>query len=204
MSPLLPPMRAYCEGMVDLINAHAKALEATGRRIAAVGTTQWDAPTPCEGWSVRDVVNHIVSGNWWATELAAGGTIEGVGDRFDGDVLGDDPVAAYQESAEAVDRIWRRPHALEAMCAVSYGPVPGSVYLGHRFIDVFIHGWDVAAATGGHTKLEPELVTDCWEVVQPQAELFAGSGAFGIALEAPDDADPQTLLLMTLGRSPSG
>lgn len=186
--------------MVDLIESHARALGATGRRIAAVGDSQWDAPSPCEGWSVRELVNHVVSGNWWASELAAGGTIEGVGDRLDGDLLGDDPVAAYEESAEVADRIWRRPNALEAMCAVSYGPVPGSVYIGHRFVDVLIHGWDVAAATDGDTELDPELVAACWEVVEPQADLLVGSGAFGASREAPADADPQVRLLALLGR----
>ena len=49
------------------------------------------------------------------------------------------------------------PGALDAPCAVSYGPVPGSVYAGHRFLDVLIHGWDLAKATGQNTNLAPEL-----------------------------------------------
>jgi hypothetical protein len=40
---------------------------------------------------------------------------------------------------------------MQAPCAVSYGPVPGEVYLGHRFIDVVVHGWDVAKGTGQDT-----------------------------------------------------
>ena len=75
--------------------------------------------------------------------------------RLDGDLLGDDPAAAYAASAAAAAAVFRRPGALDAPCAVSYGPVPGSVYAGHRFLDVLVHGWDLAVATGQDYALDP-------------------------------------------------
>ena len=84
--------------------------------------------------------------------------------------------------------------------AVSYGPVPGEIYAGHRFIDVLIHGWDLAKATGQDTTLPADLVEACIEVVKPQEELLAGSGAFGTDVKAPPGADRQTELLAMLGR----
>ena len=89
---------------------------------------------------------------------------------------------------------------MEAQCAVSYGPVPGEIYAGHRFIDVLIHGWDLAKATGQDTTLPGDLVQACIEVVTPQEELLAGSGAFGTDVQAPSGADAQTQLLAMLGR----
>ena len=89
---------------------------------------------------------------------------------------------------------------MDAPCAVSYGPVPGSVYCGHRFIDVLVHGWDVAKSTGQDTTLDPALVEACWAVVEPQLEMLVGSGAFGTEVEVPDDADAETKLLAVLGR----
>ncbi len=83
---------------------------------------------------------------------------------------------------------------------MSYGPVPGEIYAGHRFIDVLIHGWDLAVATGQDTTLDPELVETCWEIVRPQLDLLQGSGAFGTNVDVPDDADSQTRLLAVLGR----
>jgi uncharacterized protein (TIGR03086 family) len=185
---------------VDLPEVHARALASTRDYLAAVRADQWDLPTPCDDWSVRELVNHVVAGNYWAAELAAGKTIDQVGDRLDGDVLGDDPLFAYDDSARQAEAVFRAPGAMEAPCAVSYGPVPGSVYCGHRFIDVLIHGWDLAVATGQSTALDPELVAACAEVVAPQAEMLAGSGAFGTGVSVPDDADPQTKLLAQLGR----
>src|SRR5262249_32611283 len=172
------------------------------RYVDSVGDGQWQMPTPCEGWDVRELVNHIVSGNFWAGELARGKTIEEVGDRLDGNVLGDEAVAAYDESARAANEAFRAPGAMEAPCAVSYGPVPGAVYAGHRLIDVLIHGWDVAKATGQDTTLPPDLVEATWAVVEPQKDLLLGSGMFGADHTTPPGADRQTALLTLLGRMP--
>ena len=184
----------------DLPELHDHALVATRRYVAGVGANQWKGPTPCEGWDVRELVNHIVSGNFWAGALARGKTIGDVGDRLDGDILGDDPTAAYDESARAASEAFHAPGAMEAPCAVSYGPVPGEVYCGHRFIDVLIHGWDVASSTGQDTTLDPELVEACVEVLEPQLDMLVGSGMFGTPLEVPEDASRQTRLLAMLGR----
>lgn len=186
--------------MPDIVELHRRALDATGAIVAGIGAKDWEASTPCEGWDVRELTNHVVAGNWWAAELAAGRSIPDVGDKLDGDVLGDDPGAAYKASADAAAAAFAAPDALDAPCAVSYGPVPGSVYAGHRFLDVLIHGWDLAIATGQDATLDPELVNGCLDVITPQAEMLRGSGMFGGDLEVPDSADAQTRLLATLGR----
>ena len=89
---------------------------------------------------------------------------------------------------------------MERPCAVSYGPVPGSVYCGHRFLDVLVHGWDIAKSTGQDPTLDAELVAALWQVIEPQVDELTATGAFGTVITVPDDADPQTKLLAVLGR----
>lgn len=185
---------------MELLECHDRALGATRALVADIPSDRWNAPTPCEDWDVRELVNHIVAGNHWAGELARGRTIDDVGDRLDGDVLGDEPLAAYDSSAKVASEAFHAPGALEAPCAVSYGPVPGSVYLGHRYIDVLVHGWDVAVATGQPSDLDDNLAQACLDVIEPQAELLAASGMFGESHEAPADAAPGVQLLALLGR----
>src|SRR5499427_573583 len=187
--------------MTDIAELHAQALDATGRIVGAVSADRWDAATPCPGWDARALVNHLVSGNLWAAELAAGGTIEGVGTRLDGDLLGDDPAGAYAESAAAAAAVFRRPCALDAPCAVSYGPVPGSVYAGHRFLDVLVHGWDLAVANGQDYALDPQLMEACRQIMEPQLEAFRSAGALGPEVAVPADASTQTRFLALLGRT---
>jgi uncharacterized protein (TIGR03086 family) len=186
--------------MDDLNVVHRRVLDATGKVVAGIGAEQWNDPTPCEGWSVRELANHVVAGNFWAAELATGKTIEEVGSALDGDVLGDDAAGSYRKSADAAAAAFDAPGALDAACAVSYGPVPGSVYAGHRVVDVLVHGWDLAKATGQDTTLDPDLVAACIRIVEPQLEMLQASGAFALATAGSQDADPQTRLLAWLGR----
>ena len=186
---------------LDLPSLHERALASTRAFVAGVKPDQMSDATPCEDYDVRALLNHLVGGNFWVAPLVEGKTIEQVGDRYDGDVLGDNPLAAYESSAEAAAAAFNSPGAMEKPVAVSYGPVPGEIYAGHRFIDVLIHGWDLAKATGQGAQLDAELVDACRQVVEPQAELLSGSGMFGTQQDVPPDADGQTKLLAMLGRT---
>jgi uncharacterized protein (TIGR03086 family) len=186
---------------IELPEAHARALAATGEIVARVGTDQWGGPSVCESWTVRELVNHLVAGNWWVAPLVEGQTIEQVGDRYEGDVLGDDPAAAYDASVVLAAAAFRAAGAMEAPVAVSYGPVPGEIYCGHRFLDVLVHGWDVATSTGQSPALDPELVDVALEVVEPQIDLLAASGMFGTRTEAAAGSSEEQRLLAMLGRA---
>jgi uncharacterized protein (TIGR03086 family) len=185
---------------MDIATAHRQALESTRKFVGSVRPDQLAAPTVNEGWDVAELLSHIVYGNRWVPPLVSGQSIEEVGDRLEGDQLGNDPLAAYDASAEPAAAAFEAPGALDAQCAVSYGPVPGSVYAGHRFIDVLIHGWDLAVATGQDPTLDPALVEMCFEVIEPQMDMVRGSGVFGSEVEVAADADRQTRLLAVLGR----
>jgi uncharacterized protein (TIGR03086 family) len=186
--------------VTDITQLHRRALDETQKVVAGVAGDQMSDATPCEGWDVRALLNHLVAGNLWAAELGAGSTIDEVGTRLDGDLVGDDPLGAYEASAKVAAAIFEEPGALERPCAVSYGPVPGSVYAGHRFIDVLIHGWDLATATGQDATMDPELVTDAYDLLLAEADLVRASGMFGQDLAVADDADQQTRMLAFIGR----
>ena len=173
----------------DLPDLHERALDATGRIVAGIGDDQWDEPSPCDGQSVRELLTHVVAGNLWAGELMAGKTIAEVGDRLDGDVLGDDPRRAYDDSARVAAAAFNAEGAMQKPAGVSYGPVPGEVYARHRFFDVYVHGWDLAKATGQDTDLDPELLAACRDAIEPDLEAFRGAGALGAPIDVADDAD---------------
>jgi uncharacterized protein (TIGR03086 family) len=186
---------------VELPEVHSQALLSTTRGIVAgIGPDQWALPSDCSDWDVRALTNHLVSGNFWVSPLVAGESITDVGDRLDGDLLVDDPLGVYDASAAEAASAFRAPGAMDRMVGVSYGPVPGSVYCGHRFLDVLIHGWDLAKSTGQDTTLPENLVEACWEVVDPQRDVLEGSGMFSHERAVPSNADRQTQLLGILGR----
>ena len=81
------------------------------------------------------------------------------------------------------------------------GPVPGSVYAGHRFLDVLVHGWDLAMANGQDYALDPQLMEACRQIIEPQLEAFRSAGAFGPEVAVQADASTQTRFLAMLGRT---
>src|SRR5215470_8498142 len=187
--------------MTKITELHRRALADTGHVVSGIDASQLDLPTPDADWDVRALLNHLVSGNLWAAELASGRTIDEVGDQLDGDLIGLDPAAAYDRSAAAAAAAFEARGAMDASCAVSYGPVPGSVYAGHRFLDVLVHGWDMATATGQAYTLDPELMRACQQVVEPQLEAFRNAGAIGPEVTVPAGANAQTRFLALLGRT---
>ena len=192
-------MTTLTHSSTDLVDYHRRAGAATRVFLNRIGPEQWALPTNCD-MDVRALVNHMVSGHYWADALARGETIEQVGDRFDGDMLGDNPLEAYDRSLALADMAFRRPGALDGRCTLSYGEVPVALYCSHRALDTFIHGWDIARATGQSDLLDPDLVDLTWQMFAPHATELAASGAFGKPVQVSDDADIQTKLLAILGR----
>jgi uncharacterized protein (TIGR03086 family) len=185
----------------NVSDLYRRAVDEFGARVHAVRDDQWKASTPCSDWDVRTLVNHLVSENRWAPPLFAGRTIAEIGDRFEGDLLGDDPRATWDDSAgEAVAAV-QDDGALERTVHLSFGDLPGREYALQLFADTLVHGWDLARAIGADERLEPELVDACAAWFAGVEEAYRGAGAIGPRPELPPHADAQTRLLAMFGRT---
>ncbi len=188
--------------MADLVELYARAVEQFGPRVAAVGD-RWRAPTPDTEWDVRALVNHVLNENLWAPPLLDGLTIAEVGDRFDGDQLGDDPAGAWASSSSASVTAVRDPGAMDRTVHVSFGDITGREYVSQLTCDHLIHGWDLARAIGADEALDPELVDFAYEFLAPQVDGWRSAGVFGPLVETPAGADRQSELLCLSGRDPT-
>jgi uncharacterized protein (TIGR03086 family) len=177
-----------------------RAVAEFDARVRQIGAQQWQAPTPDEGWSVRDLVNHVVGEDLWAPPLLSGSTIAEVGDRFDGDVLGAEPQAAWTSASAAAVQAVEADGAMDRIVHLSFGDFPGREYTLQLFADHLIHAWDLARAIGADEHLDEELVASCAAWFEPMEEAYRGAGAIGARPLVPGQADPQTLLLACFGR----
>jgi uncharacterized protein (TIGR03086 family) len=187
--------------MSGAIDMYRRSVEEFGQRLMAIGPDDWARRTPCTDWSVRDLVRHLIYEDLWAPPLLAGATIADIGDRFEGDILGADPQAAWKDAANAAlaaaseDALGRTVH-------LSFGDFPGGEYLGQLTADHTIHAWDLARGIGGDERLDPELVEFVRAFMEPQVEQWAAAGVFAPPVPVPGDADLQTKLLALTGRTP--
>ena len=179
---------------------YARAMESTLRIIEQVSADRWQASTPCTEWDARQVANHIIGENLWAGELFRGKTVAEVGTTLDGDLTGDDPAAAYRRSVEVARSAVEAPGAMDVTCHLSFGDYSGADYAGQLFMDILIHGWDIARGTGLDTSLDSELVASCLPIAEELTRQFRSAGVFGEDLTATDEANPQTKLLALVGR----
>jgi uncharacterized protein (TIGR03086 family) len=184
----------------DVRKLHQRAAEAFGARVHAIRDDQWSEGTPCSEWDVRGLVNHLVYENRWMPLLLAGSTIAEIGDRFEGDLLGDDGKAAWDESAAEAIAAVHADGAMERTVHLSFGDFPGREYTMQVFADLLIHGWDLARAIGADERLDPELVESCANWFGAMEEGYRAAGAIGPRVETAPDADAQTRLLAQFGR----
>ncbi len=171
--------------------------------VAAIGSDQWSAPTPCGDWDVRGLLAHVVGGNRVFAAALRGASLEQARQELAGDPLGPDPVTAYGQAAEAVAAAFREPGALERPMTIPFGTVPGAVGLHLRIVEALVHGWDLARATGRTVSYPDDVVEQ--EIaasrqflprVPPDRQPFAPSRS------VPDDAPPLDRLVALLGRDP--
>jgi uncharacterized protein (TIGR03086 family) len=188
---------------MDVIELHRRAVEGFGRRVNEIADDQWGLGTPDGEWDVRQLLNHVVNESLWTPPLMHGSTIEEVGDRFDGDLLGDDPVRAWDHSVAMALEVMAEPGAAERTVHLSYGEAPASEYILQLFADYLVHGWDLAQSIGADDKLDPELVQACSDWFMRMESAYRSAGAIAERPEVSPDADAQTHLLAMFGRSPS-
>ena len=186
----------------DLLMLFQRAQAQFTDRVDAVGPGEWDAPA-LPGWSVADLVAHLTSEQLRVPPLLAGEDPGAVGARTPTDteeLLGRDPLGAWESAADAALTAWAAPDALPQTVQLSSGSIPGVDHLVEMTAELTVHAWDLARAVGGVTTLDAELVAVALRYAQ---EHLGGDGVPGVIappVPVPSGADQQTRLLARFGR----
>lgn len=187
--------------MPDLVELFERSTNRFGELVDSVEDGSWTSSTPCSDWDVRALVNHVVGEQLWAPHLVAGETIADVGDRFDGDVLGDDPKAAWRKAiGPSVDAFGGAD--LGGTVHLSYGDEKTEEYLVQMLTDAAVHGWDLAQGIGTDLTIEGETAELLLAHWTEREAMVRGSGVFGDQVDVPSSASAQDRLLALLGRAP--
>ncbi|WP_131747709.1 TIGR03086 family metal-binding protein [Frankia sp. Cppng1_Ct_nod] len=187
-------------GTIQGAVAYRHALEMFSARVRSVAPGQWNSPTPCPDWDVRALVNHLTVEQLWAVPLLRGATPTMIGRRFDGDQLGEEPVAAWSRAAEAALTAWDAPCSWERTVNLSAGPTSSAEYGFQMTADLLIHGWDLARAIGVNQPFDPDLVRMVLVRLEPEVERWRRMGIFGPYCPVAVNASDMTRLLALTGR----
>lgn len=177
-----------------------KAVTNFENTLKSVTEEQAHTPTPCTEWDVHALVNHIANELSWIPDLVADKTVAEVGSKYDGDLLGSDPLTAFQKAAREAVTAFSQPGALDRTVHLSFGDTPGSEYCNQTIADLTVHGWDLAKAVGGNTTIDSDLLEAVDTTFTPLLESGRQARVLGPEIEVPENADQQTRVLAKLGR----
>jgi uncharacterized protein (TIGR03086 family) len=180
-------------------------------RVQATPADRWDRVSPCEGWTARDVVAHVINGHRGIVSVVRGTPprpSHGVGVSGMADAPhvepGADLAAAYAEVRAELRAILTDPALSATPLPFSpIGPVPverAADVVGA--LELLVHTWDLARAVGGDETLDREAVIRTHESLRPHYAALQATGAFEPQAVPPVDADPQTAFLYFTGRRP--
>jgi uncharacterized protein (TIGR03086 family) len=161
-----------------------------------------DAPTPCYDWDLRTLLNHTILWTSYSAERRAHG--ESVAE----DLMTKDFTAGpgfredYARQMDRAVKAWSDPKAWAGELGVMGDATPAADVGAMLLMEMVLHGWDVATATGQEYACDAAVAEAVLDTVTAQAELFRKYQGFADAIAAPDDATTFDRALRLSGRDP--
>lgn len=193
---------------------------ALGRAtVAAVTPAQLSEPTPCDHFDVRTLIGHLVAVLQRVANVGNGGSVHDTPEVVVG-VADDGWVAAWDDAAHDVQRVWADDAKLGATFTLPWAQIPGAGLLAMYTNEVTVHTWDLAKATGQQPAWHADVISFAWGAMQHalpatgRTEGFEAARAampeefrdweapFAEAVAVGDDASPIDRLVAWNGRQP--
>jgi uncharacterized protein (TIGR03086 family) len=179
----------------DPVKLYRVAADRAIALVEAVRPDQLGSPTPCTEWTVQQLIEHLVGGTEYLLSAAQGSRANAECER---------DYCRFPARCRARAGSAEVPGATERTCVSPLGiEWAVSQAVAGTFMDVLIHTWDLAHATGQDEKLDPALVEACTAMFLPEmSQRGREAGIIGPAVEVGDGASLQDRLLAAMGRHP--
>jgi len=179
--------------------------------IAQILDDQWDIILPPNFATrqadhqptLREIVNYHAYDDAWVPDMLTGRTMEQAGkEKFDGDLLGDDPKASFATIVDTACEAARRVVDLETIVHCSFGDFTVREYFWQINSFRGLRAHDIANVIGADSRLPDDLVQGIWDEISPRAEEWRSIGVFPAAVAVSEDAPLHDRLLGLTGRMP--
>lgn len=177
---------------LDLLDLYTRASAWTLTKVRGAAS-QLDAPTTCDSWDVRTLMNHMLLIQSAFVAHARGKEFTLSLDEDPPDVLSDDPYADFEHAREDALGVFAEPGVIERT----------GTNLGNIFGDQLIHGWDLAVSTGQDPTMPEELPDAAYALIDGAFTDEGRKGVLKPQITVAPDATPQDRLLAYSGRNPS-
>lgn len=188
-----------------MLDVYQKALDRAGEIIAGVKTSQFGNASPCDEFTAKDIMNHLIGGCYLFDAALRGESPDP--NAPTPDLAGDDPVGAFEQARKLAFDAFSAPGSLEKTVNLpGLQNQPATFALGIALMEATVHGWDLAKATGQDATIDPAIAAVFLEQFKAQGipEAFRNEKGdpFKSEVKVPDGASPGDKLVAYLGRTP--
>jgi uncharacterized protein (TIGR03086 family) len=186
---------------MDHLELDRRTLLLLDEIVATAKPADLGRPTPCEGWTLADLLRHQVSENHGFATAAR----EGSAPDWDAGDLGDDAVAAYRASVDDFLDAFAADDILDRSMAINvFGIFPGSIGTAMHLVDTVAHGWDLARTLDLPYEPGSDAVHAALRIAKGiPDEGREVNGSFAHRVGVPADASELDRFLALLGRDPA-
>jgi uncharacterized protein (TIGR03086 family) len=190
---------------MDPIDQLQRAQAWTASIIAGVHKEVLHESTPCSDWDVSRLLDHLIADVDTFNRVASGEPLDLVTsikpDESENEGRATpDAIAAFERVTERAREIWSRPGAVEQTYKTSRSELPGAALFNIFLIEMLVHGWDLAKATGQPTEMPAGLAEA--ELAFTTKMMKERRMGFEQPVPVPEDASPTDRLVGWLGRTP--
>lgn len=187
----------------DALETYTNGLDFFGDVVDAVPADAWDRPSPCIGWTAKDVLGHVGQVTAMGSAILAGEPMAFEDADPPGGAVTGSPAQWWAQIEAAARAAAETVEDLDAVVESPMGTRTVREGLSFPAVDLFVHGWDVAAATGDRVELPPEAI-DFIEAVFKHIpdDAVRVPGVFGPKRSAGHSASPTAKLIAFTGRDP--
>jgi uncharacterized protein (TIGR03086 family) len=187
---------------MDLVEAYTAAAARTGELIAATGADQLESSTPCRSWTARELIDHIVAGQYLFAGAAAGAPLPDLSGAAP-DFASGDAAGAQRQASAAAASAFADPGLGERMAELPFGTVPAGMVPGIACFEQVVHGWDLARATGQDPAMPAAVVDTLFPFAEQLLANVPRDGvAFATVIDASAGAPAIDRLVALSGRRP--
>ncbi|GAA3210203.1 TIGR03086 family metal-binding protein [Actinocorallia longicatena] len=180
-------------------SGYERALDLFEAVVRGVPCDGWDSPSPCAGWSARDVIGHVIEGQREIIALAAAEEPPAAVDE-PGKLTGPDPLESWREARTQCAEALTEQALARPIPFGGFGELPLRDLLDTYVLELLVHAWDLARSNGQAVRLDGDLVHHAFNTAQVVGASMRSQGLIGPALVPPRGAGELTRLLAFLGR----
>lgn len=190
--------------MSDIMSRYQRAQDGFDEVLATVATGEWDRPSMCAEWTVRDVAGHVVWGQRLTREWAVGREYTGTGGAPGAphpgadELASDPPLETWRAARDETTEVLTPENLRRRIVTNAFGEIPLEGFVTALVTDFLAHTFDIGHALGREVRLAPELLP--FAFAWSRKQVFRVPGGIGPELTPPDASGEQTRLLAFLGR----